>query len=112
MTKRSEFRPNLKIFGVQKTDPGWIYLVENQDFLKVGKTNNPVRRLEREAKTWLPDLTIVGAKPFWNVLRVERLIHEALSRYWYSREWYKICDKDEHDFVVNGFWNFTTRIVT
>jgi hypothetical protein len=61
----SAFRPDLRIFGVQKNDPGWIYLVGYADLFKIGKTRNPQKRL-RDALTWNPDMQVVAIKPFWN----------------------------------------------
>ena len=58
MEKMSEFRPNLIIFGTPRKDPGWIYMIKNDDLTKLGKTKNPRRRLLRDAKTWLPDMEI------------------------------------------------------
>jgi hypothetical protein len=106
MMDRSEFRPDLTVFGVTRGDPGWIYFVRHKDLLKVGKTKNPRRRLTRDAKTWLPDLEVVGCKPFWNITFVERCLHVALVRYWYDGEWYKITDKDDRDFYIEGFLEF------
>ncbi len=91
---RSDFRPDLKIFGVSKIDPGWVYLVKNGELLKLGKTKNPKKRLECDAKTWLPDMEIIAVKPFWGMSFVERRLHTALADYWYDGEWYKIEDAD------------------
>ena len=106
MAKKSEFRPDLNIFDVSRTDPGWIYLVTHGELLKVGKTKDPDRRLGREAKTWLPDLKILGVKPFWNISFVERSLHVSLVRYWYDREWYKIDDKNDYELIVGDFLDF------
>ena len=38
MEKMSELRPNLKISGVPRKDPGWIYMIKNGDLIKLGKT--------------------------------------------------------------------------
>ena len=106
MLDRSNFRPNLDIFGVLRRDPGWVYLVKNGELLKIGKTTNPENRLNRDAKTWLPDLELVAIKPFWNIGFIERSLHVAWVRHWYEGEWYRIQDQHDYDFLVKGFREF------
>ena len=106
MASRSEFRPNLDIFGVSRHDPGWLYIVRNADLLKVGKTIDPKRRLFREARTWLPDMELIGVKPFWNIHDLERLLHCGLAQFWYSGEWHKFPDGDCSEFLITGFREF------
>ncbi len=101
----SSFRPNLKIFGVTRDDPGWIYLFKHNDLYKVGKTANPARR-EREARTWLPNLEVLGIKPFWNVTEKERLIHLGLTYFWHDREWFKFRDDEFEEVFVETFGEF------
>ena len=103
--KRSKFRPNLDIFGVPRLDPGWIYIVKNGDLLKVGKTNDPKRRL-REARTWLPDLEVVGIKPFWNISRLERTFHEGCAQFWQAGEWFRVWDQNDYQLLAEGFTAF------
>lgn len=93
---------NLDIFGVSCVDPGYIYLVSNGDLIKIGKTNHPLRRLKKEARTWLPDLEIIAVKPFWGVTQTERDLHTALSSYWYHGEWCKISDENDRELLVEG----------
>jgi len=103
--KRSEFRPNLDIFGVPRVDPGWLYIVKNGDLFKIGKTTNPKRRLFREARTWLPDIKLVGVKPFWNIGKLERQLHSGLAQFWYSGEWHQFPD-DTYEWLFEDFSNF------
>ncbi|MDN3275192.1 GIY-YIG nuclease family protein [Frankia sp. RB7] len=103
--KCSTFRPNLAIFGVRPIDPGWLYIVRNGPLFKVGKTVNPARRLLKEAKTWLPDLEIVGVKPFWEISSLERQLHSGLADHWYSREWHRFPD-DTYDWLFDDFRGF------
>jgi hypothetical protein len=102
--KRSKFRPNLDIFGVPRLDPGWLYIVKDGQRFKVGKTKNPKRRL-LAARTWLPDLEVVGIKPFWNVGALERGLFAGLAQFWKSGEWHQFPD-DTYDFVFEDFANF------
>jgi Meiotically up-regulated gene 113 len=101
----SEFRPNLDIFGVPRIDPGWLYLMKNDDLFKIGKTKNPRKRM-REAKTWLPEIEVIAMKPFWNVSDLEKLLHEGLANCWHNGEWFKFPDSDYHDFLTEGFTDF------
>jgi len=106
MTSMSTFRPNLNIFGVATEDPGWIYVVKNGDLFKVGKSKNPNRRIFSEARTWLPDLDVIGTKPFWNISVTERLIHEGLSLFWYDREWFRFGDDEFGNEFIDAFCGF------
>jgi hypothetical protein len=106
MTSVSAFRPNPDIFGVARADPGWLYLVRNGELFKIGKTTDPKRRLFRDAKTWLPDMELIGVKPFWNISSLERLLHCGLANCWYAGEWHRFPDKDYIDFLSDGFREF------
>jgi hypothetical protein len=102
--KRSDFRPNLDIFGVPRLDPGWLYIVKNGERFKVGKTTNPRRRM-LAARTWLPNLELVGVKPFWNIGRLERELLAGLAQFWVSGEWHQFPD-NSYDFVFEAFAGF------
>lgn len=106
MTKENTFRYNLDIFGVPRNDPGWIYIVKNGELLKVGRTKNPKRRIFGEARTWLPNIEIIGIKPFWNVRVLERRLHEGLAQYWHAGEWFNFPDQLDYDLVTEGFCEF------
>jgi hypothetical protein len=102
--KKSSFRPNLDIFGVPKLDPGWLYVVKNGPHFKIGKTINPKQRL-LAARTWLPNLELVGIKPFWNISELERKLLAGLAQCWTSGEWHKFPD-DTYDFILDDFRAF------
>jgi hypothetical protein len=106
MSEQNEFRYNLAIFGVQRHDPGWLYVIRNGDLLKVGKKKNPKRRLHRDAKTWLPDMELIGVKPFWNFGRLERELQCGLANFWYAGEWHKFPDANHSEFLIEGFKEF------
>ena len=105
MALRSEFRPNLDIFGVPRNDPGWLYVVMSGKLLKVGKTKNPSHRM-RDARTWVPNLKIIGVKPFWNVTYLERLLLGGLAQDWHAGEWHYFREKYDRDFLIEGFSEF------
>lgn len=101
----SKTKINLDIFGVSRTDPGWLYLMKHQTLFKIGKTKNPSKRI-REAKIWLPYIEIIAVKPFWNVSKLERKLHEGIANYWHKGEWFAFPDSDSHEFLVDGFKGF------
>src|ERR1700690_3768476 len=103
--KRSKFRPNLDIFGVPRLDPGWLYIVRNREIFKIGKSTNPNRRLFKDARTWLPDMELIGVKPFWNIGELERQLHSGLANFWYSGEWHKFPD-NTYDWLFEDFRGF------
>jgi hypothetical protein len=102
--KRSEFRPDLDVFRVPRLDPGWLYILKNNCRFKIGKTTNPKRRLSA-AKTWLPDVEIIGVKPFWNISELERQLLSGLAQFWVSGEWYEFPD-DTYDHLLEDFQGF------
>ncbi|WP_454616949.1 GIY-YIG nuclease family protein [Bradyrhizobium cenepequi] len=103
--KQKKYRYNLDIFGVPRADPGWIYIFKNEELLKVGKTTDSKRRL-REARTWLPNIQILGIKPFWNVSQIERTFHEGCAPFWHAGEWFKIDDVNDYRLLIEGFQEF------
>ncbi len=106
MTDKNRPRLNLDIFGVPRRDPGWVYIIRTGELLKVGKTKNPRRRLFGEAKTWLPELEIIGVKPFWNFGYVERMLHEGLAQFWHAGEWFRFPKNYDYEFLTEGFREF------
>jgi len=102
----NKFKYDLKVFGVNPIDYGWIYLIKNGDLYKIGTTKNPDRRLNKDAKTWLPDMVTVAVKPFFNVRQIERHIHTALAGEWYSGEWFKFDIEDFEEFFIESFSEF------
>jgi hypothetical protein len=101
----SKTKLNLNIFGVTRSDPGWLYLMKQGDLFKIGMTKNPPRRI-RDARTWLPNVEVIAMKPFWNVGELERMLHEGLANYWHEGEWFKFPDADSSDYLVDGFKEF------
>jgi hypothetical protein len=61
----------------------------------------------KAAKTWLPDMTVIGIKPFWNVSNIERQLHEGFSRCWYEGEWFELIDEGYYDALIDGFTAFS-----
>lgn len=96
---------NLDIFGVSRSDPGWLYLMKNGDLFKIGKTKKPSRRT-RDAKTWLPDVEVLAMKPFWNISELERMLHEGLADCWHEGEWFRFRDAKSVEFLIEGFQGF------
>jgi hypothetical protein len=97
-----EFFPNLKIFGVSPVDPGHIYLIQHGNRFKIGKSKNITARM-KAAKTWLPDMNIIGAKPFWSVSQIERQLHEGFARCWYEGEWFELIDEGYRETLLTNF---------
>lgn len=96
----------MPIWGIHRVDPGFIYLIESNGLYKIGKTKWTKDRL-KAAKTWLPDMTFIGVKPFWGVSYHERLLHTGFARYWYAGEWFSFDGDDEaRDLLCCGFTAF------
>lgn len=94
-------------WGIPQRDSGWIYAVRSGEFLKVGKTTDPRRRLLREANTWCPGgLDEIIAKPFWNITKLEYSLHTSLAEHWYRGEWHKFTDPYWQKFFLDAFRQF------
>jgi hypothetical protein len=57
------------------------------------------------ARTWLPDLELIGVKPFWNISELERQLLAGLAQFWISGEWHRFPD-NTYDFVFEDFGGF------
>jgi len=96
----------MPVWSIRRVDPGYIYVIKNNGRYKIGKTKCAKDRL-RAAKTWLPDMTLVGFKPFWAVSHYERLLHTGFANYWYSGEWFDFQgDDDVRDILLESFVAF------
>jgi hypothetical protein len=81
-------------------------LVEDRGLLKIGRSTNPLLRL-KAARTWLPEMRLVGTKPFWDCRRLERFLHEGFASCWYAGEWFKLIDEEARELLVDGFEAFS-----
>lgn len=97
-----EGQPWIRYFGVSPEDPGYIYIIESNDRFKIGRTKSREQRF-RAAKTWLPDMKLIGIKPFWNVRSVERCLHEGFARCWYGGEWFELLDEGYRETLLDAF---------
>ena len=77
----------MPVWQITRIDPGYIYIVKNGGHYKIGKTKKSEQRI-KAAKTWLPDMKLIGVKPFWGVSHHERLLHTGFAAYWYQGEWF------------------------
>ena len=106
MADHYAFKPNLAAFGVAQTDPGFIYIIKHHHLYKIGRSKNSSARL-KAAKTWLPDMMLVGCKPFWETSEKERCLHVGFSRSWYCGEWFKFEDANDESILLEGFKEFS-----
>lgn len=96
----------MPVWNLHREDPGFIYIVESQGKYKIGKSKGAQKRLSA-AKTWLPDMKLIGQKPFWRMSHHERCLHTGFARYWYSGEWFDFTgDDDARDLLLEGFTAF------
>lgn len=96
----------IRTFGIPPEDPGYIYLIQSGDRFKIGKTAHKLSRFAA-AKTWLPDMAIVGIKPFWNVTWIEKCLHQGFAASWYAGEWFEPIDEAYRSILVDGFSMFS-----
>jgi hypothetical protein len=94
-------------WNISRVEPGFIYIIEHHGLYKIGKTTRTRERL-RAARTWLPDMRILGHKPFWGISHHERMLHAGFAFYWYAGEWYKFDhDNGARDLLLSGFNAFS-----
>lgn len=99
----------MPVWQITRVDPGYIYIIEHHGQYKIGKTARAKDRL-KTAKTWLPDMNLVGFKPFWGMSHHERQLHSGFAPYWYYGEWYKFDgDDDARDLLLDGFKAFSNE---
>lgn len=97
----------MPVWMIRRVDPGYLYVFESNGRYKIGKTKRTRDRL-KAAKTWLPDMTLIGFKPFWRMSYHERLLHMGFAGYWYSGEWFNFeGDDDAQDFLIDNFLAFS-----
>lgn len=96
----------LPVWNIHRVDPGYIYVFESGGRYKIGKTKCTKDRL-RAAKTWLPDMNLIGFKPFWGMSHHERLLHIGFANFWYSGEWFDFRENnDVLNVLLEGFVSF------
>lgn len=95
----------IPIWKIPRVDPGYIYVIENGARLKIGKSKDRFSRV-RAAKTWLPDLHLIGVKPFWLVDNCEKSLHEGLAQWWYEGEWFHPGDDPYREEFLDSFGAF------
>lgn len=96
----------IKNFCVEPQNPGFIYVVENAGRYKIGSSKTKDARI-RNAKTWLPDMVVIGVKPFWDYKEKERLLHVGNAMCWYDGEWFVPFDEAFQDYFVDEFKAFS-----
>src|SRR4030081_651882 len=97
----------MPVWGITRIDPGYIYIIESHGQYKIGK-NKSGPALLKTPKTWLPDMTLRGMKPFWGVSHHERRLHAGFAAYWYSGEWFDFTDDDAAlNSLLKGFTAFS-----
>jgi len=96
----------IPVYQIPRVNPGYLYIIQAGGRLKVGKSKDSKSRL-RAAKTWLPDMTLVGIKPFWNVDKCERELHEGLAQWWYDGEWFHPGDDPYLEGFISNFCAFS-----
>jgi hypothetical protein len=101
-----EIEPWIRNFLVDPIDPGFIYIIEDSGRYKIGRSKDRGRRIQ-EAKTWLPNMRIVGVKPFWDVMEKEKLLHIGFAFCWYEGEWFVPLDEGYKSVLVDDFQEFS-----
>jgi len=97
----------MPVWGITRVDPGYIYVIEHHGQYKIGRTSRAKGRI-RAAQTWLPDMNLVGFKPFWGISHHERLLHIGFANYWYGGEWYRFDGDDGgREYFIDGFTAFS-----
>lgn len=94
-------------FGVPREDPGFIYFLRSGKYFKIGRSSNPIQRL-KPARTWNPEIEIIGIKPFWQHKAAEFELHIGMARAWRRLEWFELPD-ESYDWLLDEFTAFDDR---
>lgn len=87
-------------------DPGFIYLLRDRGRYKVGRTTSPKHRLS-VARTWIPDIEVIGMKPFWFHSELESYVHVGLAMFSYKGEWFDFEGDEFEEQFIDEFKFFT-----
>lgn len=91
----------IAVWNIPREDPGYIYLIRDNSRFKLGKSVDRYARI-KAAGTWLPEMDVIGVKPFWLVSKFEKLLHEGLAPFWFDKEWFSFeADPYQEDFIDN-----------
>ena len=103
MSETVEYVP---VWRIPKLEPGEIYIMEDRGRYKIGKTNNIANRM-KEARTWLPEIVLIGHKPFWSVSEIEKQLHLGFSFGWKGGEWFEFEFESDLQLLIEGFLAFS-----
>ena len=98
----------IPVWNIPRLDAGFIYVIKDSNRLKIGKSVTPRTRIQ-EAKTWLPEMVLVGVKPFWNINTIEKNLHESLAQWWFDKEWFKFNDDTYQEQFIDNFVAFSDQ---
>jgi len=75
--------------------PGFVYIIRHQNAFKIGKSNNPDRRIRQELSPKLPhDVKVVCILETTNMSRLEASLHEQFADRRLNGEWFSLTDDD------------------
>jgi len=94
------------VWQIPRADPGFIYIIKAGERLKIGKSKDSRARI-RAAKTWLPDMELIGIKPFWLIDTFEKDLHTGLAQWWYEGEWFHPGDDPYLEDFLDNFCAFS-----
>jgi hypothetical protein len=96
----------IPVWNIPRVDPGFLYVIKAGDRLKIGKSKDSKSRI-RAAKTWLPDMELIGIKPFWLTDEFEKDLHTGLAQWWYEGEWFHPGDDPYLEEFLQNFCAFS-----
>ena len=96
----------IPLWGIPRVDAGYIYIIEVDGRLKIGKSKHKATRI-RAAKTWLPNMKLVGVKPFWLISEFEKSLHIGLAQWWYEGEWFHPGEDPYLEDFIHNFRAFS-----
>lgn len=89
--------------GIDKCEPGWIYIIGSDKLWKCGHTKNfPLKRLKDMQTAHPSGLKLLAAWYVRNCRISEKYAHEILQKYHYRGEWFQ-C---EQDVILNALLEF------
>jgi hypothetical protein len=81
---------------MSRNEPGGVYIVEHEHgYVKIGRSNNPVRRVAKLETACPYELTIRGVIETHDPPKVEARLHNRFAEYRKSGEWFKLPTREK-----------------
>lgn len=79
---------------------GYVYIVESMGLHKIGKSNDPRRRIIELNQTNCSEINKVGCFKVKNATTTEKMIHKKYKQYKHHGEWFKLTISQVEEIII------------